>query len=159
MKESRIKNQEYGFTLFIAMIVMSTLLLVSTSMAALAVKSSFIYSAARESQHAFYAADSGMECALYWDVKNPSGYSAFSTSTATDITCNGLTTSVGGTDQSQFFVPLTPSTACAEVYVTKLANGSTIIESSGYNTAYDPMFETCSSLNPRRVQRSVRAVY
>jgi Tfp pilus assembly protein PilX len=75
-----------GFTLFIAMIVMATLLLVSSTIAALAVRGSFIYSTARESQKAFYAADSGMECALFWDVKSPSGLSAFATSLHATIT-------------------------------------------------------------------------
>jgi hypothetical protein len=141
-----------GFTLFIAMIVMATLLLVSSTIAALAVRGSFIYSTARESQKAFYAADSGMECALFWDVKSPSGLSAFATSTVTDITCNNNAPyPVGGTDQSEFEISLTPSPLCAKVIVTKLANGSTIIESSGYNT--------CDSSSPRRVQRSVRATY
>lgn len=141
-----------GFTLFVSMIVMATLLLVSSAIAALAVKGSFIYSTARESQKAFYAADSGVECALFWDVKNPSGISAFSTSTVTDITCNNNAPyPVGGTDQSEFEINLTPSPLCARVIVTKLMNGSTIIESSGYNT--------CDTSNPRRVERAVRATY
>lgn len=140
-----------GFTLFIAMVVMATLLLVSTAVASLAVKGSFIYSTARESQHAFYAADSGLECALYWDVKNPSGYSAFSTSTASVITCNGNTATVGGSATSTFSIDLTPDPYCARVVVSKRLDGSTIIESSGYNN--------CDAFSPRRVERAVRAVY
>jgi Tfp pilus assembly protein PilX len=147
-------NMKKGFTLFIAMVVMATLMLVSTAIASLAVKGSFIYSTARDSQHAFYAADSGVECALYWDVKNPSGYSAFSTSTPSTITCNGSSFIVGGSSNnpsSTFRVTLSPDPYCADVKVTKLPDGSTTIESSGYNT--------CDLLNPRRVERAVRAVY
>jgi Tfp pilus assembly protein PilX len=148
-----MKNQ--GFTLFIAIIVMGTLLLVTTGLISLAVRQSLISASGRESQQAFYAADTGMECALYWDVKNPSGISAFSTTTGSTISCNNSSgQAVGGSSQSTFSLNLTPDSSCTSVTVRKSYQGSTLvtsIESKGYNT--------CDLSNPRRVERAVRAVY
>lgn len=149
---------EKGFTLFIAIMIMGTLLLVSTGIVNLAVKQSILSNAGEQSQHAFYAADTGMECALYWDIRNPSGYSAFSTSTASLISCNRSSTNpdnqwlVGGNTVSVVNkITFYPDSYCAIVTVTKGLNGATVIESRGYNT--------CSNLDLRRVERAVRAVY
>src|SRR3989344_5483212 len=140
-----------GFTLFIAIIVMGTLLLVAAGITGLAVKQSLISSTGRESQYAFYAADNCMECALYWDVQNPSGISAFSTTTSSQITCNNQTMSVGGVVTSTFTFNISPDPFCTTVTVTKNPNNTTRIESKGYNT--------CDLSNPRRVERAVRASY
>lgn len=150
--------KEKGFTLFIAVIVMGTLLLIATGIVSLAVKQAFISASGRESQHAFYAADTGIECALYWDVQNPAGISAFATSTGSTIFCNkdannpGNTWVVGGSYTSVInHIDFLPDPYCAIVTVTKGLDGSTEIESMGYNT--------CDPLNPRRVERAVRATY
>ncbi len=140
-----------GFTLFIAIVTTGTLLLVATGIIGLAVKSSKIYSAARESQNAFYAADTGVECALYWDVSNPTGFSAFSTSTSSEIICNDQTITVGGDSPSEFTFDFSPDPYCTRVVVTKSADNSTQIQSFGYNT--------CDSSNPRRVERAVKVTY
>lgn len=166
MTHKNLHNKyEKGFTLFVAIIITSTLLLVSMGLIAVSVQESFLTSAGRDSQNAFYAADSAMECALYWDVKNPSGVSAFATSSATVINCNqdaSNTTnptpnSVGGPTQPPFTMTFksTPSNFaslnCATVYVTKNDDGSTVIDSHGYNT--------CDTSNPRRVERAIRVKY
>ncbi len=108
-----------GFTIFIAMIIMATLLLISSSVVSLAVKQATLASAGRSSQAAFYAADSGIECALYWDVNNPNGeQSAFSITETSPITCNGSATqTVGGQDESEFEIDFPPYDYCARVYV------------------------------------------
>ncbi len=107
---------------------------------------------------AFYAADSGMECALYWDIANPAGQSAFATSTGATISCNKDAANssnqwvVGGSSISTIStISFLPDPYCASVTVTKNDNGTTLIESRGYNT--------CDSASPRRVQRAVRATY
>ncbi|MDO8424022.1 MAG: pilus assembly PilX N-terminal domain-containing protein [bacterium] len=151
-----MKNQ--GFTLFLTLIVTGTLLLISTAIVTLSVKQSSISISGRDSQNAFYAADTGMECALYWDVKNPSGVSAFSTSTASTIFCNKDANNpsnewaVGGSYTSVINrINFLPDPYCAIVTVTKGVAGGTEIESLGYNN--------CSSENARRVERAVRANY
>lgn len=153
-----------GFTLFIAIVIMGTLLLIAAGITNLAVKQSFLSSSGRESQAAFYAADTGMDCALYWDVSNNGGDdSAFSTTNPTSpIICNGksipfspvvdLATGIGTSTISFDYTPDNPF--CVTVTIVKTPIGQNIntkIESRGYNT--------CDPNNPRRVERAVRATY
>ena len=86
-----MKNSERGFTLLLAALVGSLVLALGISIVTIVQKSVTLSSIGRESQFAFYAADSGAECALYWDIR----HAHFSTSTPpTEITCNGQTVDV-----------------------------------------------------------------
>ena len=153
-----MKNNQ-GFTLFIALTITATLLLVSTGIVTVALRQAFLTSSSRESQYAFYAADTGIECAIYWDVKNPTGYSAFATTTGpTTINCNydavnnpSNSMSVGTSNVSTFTIRFNPRPYSADVIVTKNNDGTTNIVSNGFNT-FD-------SSNPRRTQRSVKVNY
>ena len=158
MKKINNKKGESGFTLFIAMVVTGTLLVISTGIVSLAYKQSLISSSGRSSQHAFYAADTGMECAIYWDIKNSSGQSAFATSTGSTIFCNRDANNptnewvVGGSSVSTINrINFLPDPFCAIVTVTKNDDGTTQIDSRGYNT--------CDGADARRVERAVRASY
>jgi len=143
--------KDRGFTLFIAIMVMGSLLLIALGIISLAVREALISSSAQESQYAFYAADSGIECALYWDVQNPSGVSAFATSTTSTITCNGSgNISVEGSPNSNFTITFLPEPYCALVSVNKV-DLITTIESLGYNT--------CNASALRRVERAIRVIY
>lgn len=75
-----------GFTIFIAVVVSGLLLIVVLSISNIALKETILSGAGRESELAFYAADSGVECALFWDWRNSSGNPAF-TSPVQDINC------------------------------------------------------------------------
>ena len=147
-----------GFTLFIAMVVMGTILLIATGIVSLATRQNLISSSGRESQYAFYAADTGIECVLYWDVQNPSGISAFATTSSSTINCNRDANNpsnqwvVGGSYTSVINrITFLPDPYCTIVTVMKGVDGSTKIESLGYNT--------CNTANPRRVERAIRATY
>ena len=61
-----------------AVLTASVLLAIGLSIFNLTVKELVLSSSGRESQFAFYAADTGAECALYWDLK---GKDVFATST------------------------------------------------------------------------------
>ncbi len=154
MMKIYIQKKERGVALLITIILTGTLLLVATTIMNTAVKQAFLSATGRESQYAFYAADSGAECALYWDVQNPSGFSAFNS--LSTIECNKDLANpanhftVGETNVSSFTMTFLPDAYCAKVTVTKSGN-TTKIESSGYNT--------CDSSNPRRVERAVRITY
>ena len=58
-----------GIAIYIAVTITAALILVSFAIISLALKQIVISSASRDSQAAFYASDSGVECALYWDLK------------------------------------------------------------------------------------------
>ncbi len=59
-----------GFTLFYAMLISSLLLAIGIAIFNITFKELTLSSGARESANAFYAADTGLECALYWDLKH-----------------------------------------------------------------------------------------
>jgi hypothetical protein len=168
-----MKNR--GMTLFIAVVVMGVLLFVSFAVVNVAIKGSLFASSGRDSQVAFYAADAGLECALYWDAKPATG-SAFATSTSgSPIDCSGSSISNGqaipgsvlptliggggsGNPTSIFYFTLNqglnPMTSCAIVTVDKYYTGSNLIthiKSKGYNT--------CDTTNPRRVERGIEVTY
>lgn len=61
-----------GFILFYALLIASLLLAVALAIVNITFKELVLSSGARESANAFYAADTGLECALYWDLKHES---------------------------------------------------------------------------------------
>lgn len=148
---THFSQTERGFTLLYASLMGSLLLAIGAAILNITLKELILSSAGRESQFAFFAADSGAECALYWDLK----YDSFATSSASSITCAGETIpNMGGggnaNPTSVFNLTFAPENYCAEVSVTK-EGLSTILESRGYNT--------CDTANSRRVERAIRVRY
>src|SRR3990167_4752401 len=69
-KISEKRNGERGFTLLLAALVASIVLALGASIFGVAQKELTLSSIGRDSQFAFYAADTGAECALYWDFRH-----------------------------------------------------------------------------------------
>lgn len=144
-----------GFTLLISIVVTSMLLLVSFVVANIAYKQLVLANSNQESQYAFYNADSGIECAVYWDFRN--GTTAFATATTASILCNGQTiNNMGGGGNGNATSTFTlnfspPGKGCVTVAVGKHNNSLTIIESRGYNT--------CSPGSTRRLERAEKLTY
>jgi hypothetical protein len=156
--EYRIKNKAkyaQGFTLLVAVLIGSLLLSIGFSIFNIVYKETILASSGRESQSAFFAADTAMECALYWD-QNADSFSR--TTPATTITCNGGSVAVssslqGSTYIRQFSLTLNGGEECSSVTVRKITSPSlrTEIVSSGYNT--------CTTGAPRRTERTLRVSY
>ena len=62
-----ITTTQRGFTLLVAVILASVALSLGLILLDISYKQVVLASSARQSQSAFYNADSAMECALYWD--------------------------------------------------------------------------------------------
>ncbi|MDO8552388.1 MAG: hypothetical protein Q7S01_02525 [bacterium] len=155
-----------GFTLLLAALISSVVLALGVSIFEIARKQVNLSSIGRESQFAFYAADTGAECALYWDVR--SGYFAVTAPEGVVPQCaeqpfSGLT-GRPPSDPADYtiafkFEPV--AGRCAQVKVRKcdpecddLQNIRTVIHADGYNTG-------CESINTssRVLQRSVELHY
>jgi len=145
------KNKKSGFALFVAIGVASILLLISIALTNVAFKQILIASSAKESQKAFYAADNGVECVLFWEAVNPTrpGESAFSPLQSQSITCGDDTFTVGGANQSNFTATFDSFGTCVEVTVDKTSGTS--IESRGRNS--------CDTNNNKRVERGIRVEF
>lgn len=151
-----------GFTLLIAVLVGSILLSLGFAIYNIVSKELLFSSSGRESQAAFYAADSGVECVLFWDTLG----SFATSSSATSIVCNGITGQTapltrGNTNDNpyttrfEFSMSDTPgvlAAPCAEVLVQKWTNPNrTVVYSYGYNT--------CVLTSQRRLERGIRVQF
>lgn len=67
---ANIKIQNNGFVMAFSLLLSSIVLALAFGIFNLLLKQINLTSSARDSQIAFYAADAGMECALYWDTHN-----------------------------------------------------------------------------------------
>lgn len=88
IENKKTKNQK-GFALLTAIIITGMLLLVSFVVADLSYKELILTSTGQQSQIAFYMADSGAECALYWDLKNGPTSAFDPSNNSGSVTCNG----------------------------------------------------------------------
>ncbi|TSC61279.1 MAG: hypothetical protein G01um1014107_64 [Parcubacteria group bacterium Gr01-1014_107] len=71
----KITQDSRGISLFIAVIVTVVALTMALAIAQITLKELTLSKTTKESQEAFYAANSGVECALYWDLKGVTPYS------------------------------------------------------------------------------------
>ena len=78
-------KQQRGFTLLLAALIASIVLAVGAAIFSIAQKQLVLSAIGRDSQFAFYAADTAAECALYWDFR--CNYFA-STTAGINPTCN-----------------------------------------------------------------------
>ncbi len=146
--------------MFFALLVASLSLAIGLAIYDITIRELQLSEAATQSQYAVYAADTGAECALYWDNKyvgNFGSNSAFSTSTAdtaiptSGIVCAGqdiaataraatpstwpLTSDATSATTTFSIAGATAAAPCAVVYVYKSGNPTnTKVVSHGYNT-------------------------
>ena len=169
---SIFKSTRRGFTLLLAVLISSILIALGGAIFNIISKQIALSSAGRESQFAFFAADSGVECALYWDRRQD----AFSiTSPLTQVLCGGDTpvdsppshgTLTRTYDPNPPDAPGRPrlvttfsfsfngvvTNPCVDVRVTKNSlPTNTLVESYGHNT--------CVLTNPLRLECAIRVNY
>lgn len=135
-----------GVTLLLAIFISALALALGLGIFTIIFGELGISGTSKESLEALYAADSGVECALFWDIKQQ----AFSTSTANSINCAGNTVSVGGSTLSVFDLNFS-NNSCAHVRLQKTGS-ETIITSLGENIA-------CGLTGSRTVQRGLEVKY
>lgn len=147
-------KEQRGFVLLIAVLVASLMLVLASSMFNLVQKEIILSSLGRDSQYAFYTADSALECALYWDFQQQ----AFSfPSGGPSLVCNGVTipaVAYTGLEQGMNF-QFDSGGYCAKVTVIKHATyPKTTIQARGYNGA-------CAALaaSGRSLERAVAVNY
>lgn len=180
-------NTQVGFTLFIAMIVTGLILGVGFSITNILLKQLTLSSSGRESQIAFYAADSAAECAIYWDRKNADGSTVDNSPFAVSISnapvdwslikCGTGYGSVGNPGEiknftksdfdpanpnnatSTFYISFVDSlvNACGKVTVAKIGQ-ATFIDARGYNVGYKTN-GACDTTHPRTVERGLKINY
>lgn len=144
-----------GFTLLIAIILASVSLALALALLDVAYKQVTLALTAKQSQYAFLAADTALECALYYDQKQD----LFNyTKTSGSVSCNGqapvtVTFTQGVTPRKRTFtIPCAGGVGeYAQVTVYKASDAGTRIYANGYNT--------CTASDTRRIERGLKVFY
>ena len=138
----KIEKQK-GAVLLIAILVSSVVLAVGLGVYNRTYKELVFASFWKHAQTAFSAADSGLECAIYWDTHQ----AAVTSAPCFGYTVSGWNPSLNITTTFSISTPV-----CVTIEITKnAAYPFTTIRSRGYNT--------CSTTDPRRVERGLRIDY
>jgi Tfp pilus assembly protein PilX len=159
-----------GYTLLFAVIVSVLVLSISTFILSVSRKQLILSSSARDSVYAFYAADSGLECALLNLTK------LASSTPVSSIPCDGVSQTVVQLPSSDDVYGMTTfhmytgnysgaqqvisgATSCAIVQTTYTKTGvmkttTVVVESRGYNIGWNGT--DCSATGPRKVERALK---
>ena|SRR3989344_578193 len=141
--------KKQGITLLLAIFIGSLALTLGIGVFTLVYGELGFSGTSKDSLVAFFSADSGIECALYWDIRQ----NAFATSTTSNITCDNDTATVGGSSGFSSFVITFSDGSCTTVTVAKGAQ--TTITSLGQNLGDS----SCRSVSNRVVQRGLEVSY
>ncbi|HEY4488115.1 MAG TPA: hypothetical protein VJB97_01185 [Candidatus Paceibacterota bacterium] len=162
MRKRAHRGLERGFALLIATVLSSIALAVGLAVTDVVYRQVVLSSAAKQSQYAFYAADSALECALYFDQQE--GTFAYQASPPEDVS---ISCAASGGAVPVSFVVSEPSAdtlrfssdwfsasappACARLTVLKESTGAADIFAEGANT--------CDLSSTRAIERGVRVNY
>ncbi|MFA6536172.1 MAG: hypothetical protein WC250_02590 [Candidatus Paceibacterota bacterium] len=171
-------SRRSGFTMLFAVLISGVLMAIGISIFNISIKEVRLSSTARDSNLAFYASDTGRECAIYWDMaakKKLNGTDAYGFATSTDnsvaiisadqFSCGGqikdfqITVRTSDKATTKFTIQLGGDfdlPYCADVAVTKVKNYDTDtfdtnISAQGHNT--------CDLTNPVIIERGTEANY
>ncbi len=178
MKKKTSVQHNKGISLVIALIMMTLLLAISFSIGNIILRQLRLTNIGTNSQTSFYAADSALECALYWDtltdgtVAGDLSTAIFGTTTTYTTGANPIKCGVNTSNPLSFTKRIDYPTSniatttftidygqnvCASVEVVK-SEYRTKISTSGYNTGLGSDGNTCAldnALLDRVVERGL----
>lgn len=162
IKNKKQKNK--AFVMLFAVVLSSIILSITLGLANITLKELNFTTSAKNTNDAFFAADTGAECALYYDLVGVS--SAFGVPPPPNAVCAGTIVDLNngtGTPADPWVFYLHPlgtlGKACAVVSVSRdtAVPPVTTIISKGYDTGGDT--PDCTSTNPNRVERQIELTY
>ncbi len=147
------QSSKPGFVVLFTVLIASVVLAMALGIANVALKQIALTASATDANKSFYAADTGVECALYYDRKVPAAFEGGSNV----VYCMGAITPVTNTSNIYSFQFIIPSQsgsgdACADVTVDKSAVNQTVVTSKGKNNQ-------CGFDNSRTVERAIQVTY
>ena len=155
-------TKQDGFVILFAVLISSIILLIGMGMFRISIKETVLSSTARESTLAFFMADSGMECALYAEIKhglydNEAPPYSISANLCDPRSPSTLRNAGGSSNTSAILFNLInlDMASCAQVRVEN-NNGVRGITSKGYNICNNGV---PASNNPLLLQRELFISY
>ena len=152
-----------GVTLLVAVILSSVVLSVALALLDVAYKQQLLASTAKQSQYAFYNADTVMECALYWDQRQ-NAFDYTSPLASGSVTCKNLpllnyvSSLNGSTRTTTFNVTCSGSDVRGTMTIVK-TNGSSFCAGTSYSCLYATGYSSCDATDPRRIERGLKVLY
>lgn len=165
MKEKSIKinyKDTNGFALIFTILIVSVISIVSSGLINSSFKQKILSSLAKDSQIAFYQADTAGDCALYGElIASQEDLSLFTIKDNT-WTCGGYKLTIDpvedGSGSYRLSLPELSNSMepCIDIRVIKTPSGTpgsydTLISAKGYNI--------CNKNNPRTVEREIQINY
>lgn len=168
MKPNQLQHN--GFVILFTILISSIIMVIGLGIFSIAIRESILSGSAREAQYAFYAADAGVECALYAqtitpDTSNPFSGSGNSFECGSDNGSPVTVTSVGPAPVFMFDVMVDRvARTCAHVTVmdgsvSTLGNPTRRILSQGYNLCDPNTSKPVIPADPRLVERDLDTSY
>ncbi|HEV7702058.1 MAG TPA: hypothetical protein VGO63_01270 [Candidatus Paceibacterota bacterium] len=152
-----------GFAILFAVTLSAILLSIALGVANIALKEVKFGTSARSTNEAFFAGDTGIECALINDRSESDIFN--STSGATDVNCLGGKIILNGSYPYWEFTLSDLGSAnqsCSKVSVSKLDDNTTdppLTITTIIAKGYDVGDSNCDSTNPNRVEREIKTTY
>lgn len=151
------KGFRSGFVLLYAVMLSSIILAITLGVANISLKEINFSTSAKDTNDAFFAADTGAECALYYDKSTTS---AFIDPSPPSISCNGNDVALTSNPPYWNFIVSqlgSERKSCAKVTVDKSDPTSTAIISKGYNDGGDAI-DSCDQ-GQNSVERQLEVSY
>lgn len=152
-------NKKNGFVVLYAVLVTTVIVAVGLIMSNIMVKQIILSTTGRDSQKAFYAANAGLECVIFWDREYEAfGYfisGIYENDIYSPIECNGQPIDIENGARSDGYkdditIQFPDTNSMAIVSIDKnTSNPNSIIISKGYNST--------DLSSPRLVQRIIRS--
>lgn len=148
------KNQK-GYAILFTVIIVSAISVIAAGISNAIYKQIVLSSLARDSQTAFYMADTASDCALLFDMEIMNTITDFELLENYPWFCGGFNMNVNPEISGNYTIEPSGSdgsslTPCYRVSTTKNGNSTTII-ANGYNI--------CNKNNIRTVERQIKIVY
>lgn len=143
LMKNRFSKPKYsgGYAVIFSVVVISVVVVVTLATSSLVQKELELSSIGQQSMEAFFAADAGIECALYWDISRRDYHNAFgrndggAVSGIRNISCEGRTVTPTETGSGVYEFAIEPSGVDYWYEVTLTVDGTdTTVKSNGYNT-------------------------
>lgn len=156
----KYKNNQNGYAILFTVVVISIILLISISLSDTTYKQMTLSALSKDSQTAFYQADTASECALLADYKGQVFNTEEGVKTLiSNFSCGGQNMIVSGNDENDYVIRLDNeniSGKCFNISVKRTQEDSvspviTTVIANGYNI--------CNILNIRSVERTIQVTY
>jgi Tfp pilus assembly protein PilX len=163
MMQAGSKAAQRGFTLLVAVVLTSVMLSIALALLDVSFKEVVLASTARQSAAAFYAADTGLECALYYD-QQLSAFDFYTAPASQTLVCAGqnitANSSIVETNKrlTTFTMPCVNGTQ-SSVTVYKTAGATTCNATNGTSCFFSNGYSSCNASDPRRVERGLKVQF